>query len=103
MDTRTRSPNASSNVAPTIILASGSTSWRTRLAASSTSHSVRFAPPVMDSSRLFGALERHRHRAGIDDGFLGRDHGALLARMPRRCPSWLCPIPTEHGPDVGKV
>ena len=52
METRMRSPRPSSKVAPTMMLASGSTSWQTRLAASSTSQSVMSRPPVMHRSRL---------------------------------------------------
>jgi len=37
METRMESAKVSSNVAPTMMFASASTSWRTRLAASSTS------------------------------------------------------------------
>ena len=92
MDTRTLSPSASSKVAPTMMLASGSTSWRTRLAASSTSHSVRSRPPVMDSSRLLAPFSVTSSSSGLTmassaatiarcspDGLAGAHHGGAHA------------------------
>ena len=50
-DTRTRPSRLWSKVAPRMMLASESTSSRMRVAASSTSYSVRSLPPVMEMSR----------------------------------------------------
>src|SRR5215213_2237507 len=50
-ETRITPSRLSSKVAPTMILASWSTSSRIRVAASSTSNSVRSLPPVMETKR----------------------------------------------------
>src|SRR5436305_829597 len=50
-DTRTMPSRLSSKVAPTMMLASLSTSSRMRVAASSTSYRVRSLPPVIEMSR----------------------------------------------------
>src|SRR6202021_952564 len=47
-DTRIACSRAGSMIAPTMMLASSSTSWRIGLAASSTSYSVKPLPPVID-------------------------------------------------------
>jgi hypothetical protein len=73
-ETRIRPSSASSKVAPTMMLASWSTSSRMRVAASSTSNSVRSLPPVMEMRRplapfsggqralVAGGLARPHHR-----------------------------------------
>ena len=55
-ETRTIPSRLSSKVAPTMMLASGSASSRMRLAASSTSNSVRSWPPVMEMIRPLARL-----------------------------------------------
>ena len=65
METRSRSPRPSSKVAPTMMLASGSASWQTRLAASSTSQRVMSRPPVMQSSRLLAPFSDTSSSSGL--------------------------------------
>jgi hypothetical protein len=55
-ETRTMPSRLSSNVAPTMMLASESTSSRMRVAASSTSNSARSLPPVMEMMRPLARL-----------------------------------------------
>ena len=79
-DTRTASARAGSTVAPTMMLASSSTSWQIRLAASSTSYSVRSLPP---------AIEIRRPRAPLNDASSnsGLAIAPSAARRARRSPS----------------
>ena len=55
---------AGSKIAPTMILVSSSTSWRMRLAASSTSYSVRPSPALIEIRRPRAPFMRCRQTAG---------------------------------------
>jgi hypothetical protein len=73
------------------MLASGSTSSRISLAASSTSNSVMSRPPVMLISTPLAPFIDTSSSSGLDGGF-GRLHGAVLAGRLRPVPIIALPI-----------
>ena len=80
-DTRNASSRAGSTIAPTMMLASSSTSWRIRLAASSTSYSVRSLPPVIEIRRPRAPFNEVSSNSGLAIAAFG---GAQGATFPRR-------------------
>ena len=89
-ETRITPSRLSSKVAPTMMLASWSTSSRMRVAASSTSNRVRSLPPVIEISRPGRPSSRNRRSA--DWRSRPRPRSARASRRtPRRCPSSPCP------------
>ena len=85
-----------------MMLASGSTSSRMRVAASSTSNRVRSLPPVIEISRPCGALHRGLVEQRIGDRRLGRLDGAPLAGGLAGAHHRLAHL-AHHRADVGEV
>ena len=85
-----------------MMLASGSTSWRTRLAASSTSHSVRSRPPVIDSSRLLAPFSVMSSSSGLTIA----SSAATIARCSPEAspvPIMAVPMPPSTVLHVGEI
>jgi hypothetical protein len=99
-ETRTMPSRLSSKVAPTMMLASWSASSRMRVAASSTSNSVRSLPPVIEISRPLARLIEGSSISGLEIAASAAVKHAPR-RKPRPCPSSPCLL-AHHGAHSAK-
>ena len=92
-ETRMMPSRLSSKVAPKMMLASASTSSRTRLAASSTSNSVMSRPPVMEMSRPLAPRMQTSSSSGLAIAF----SAASMARLsPEASPVPIIALPISR-------
>ena len=101
-ETRMTPSRFSSKVAPTMMLASWSTSSRMRVAASSTSNRVRSLPPVIEINRPRAPFIEQVVDQRVGDRSFGRGQRALLAGGFAGAHHRLAHL-THHGADVGEV
>ena len=101
-DTRMRPSMSSRMVLPKMMLASGSTSARMRLAACSTSNSIRSGPPVMLISTPLAPFIGDIVEQRIGDRHVGGAHGAVFAFGLAGAHHRLAHL-GDHRLDVGEV